>query len=228
MGRILIQKLIVSKATSWISRPIATNFYFLLYNSQPIGLSWAWRTHSLTSYPVSLRSLQTLSSHLFVRLQGSLLPSNFPTKSQHSFFFSYNIFKINRPPHNLWRMQARSSSLYSFLQLLLTSSFWGSNVLFSTLILRSSTSMGAKLQKFLLLSKSVGTNKFQSNTLNKQILYKWELYIIVYSSKNKYTCVKMRPAWDGKTCSTTQFTLSSTRHLTVMRVHMFFKCVQLY
>jgi hypothetical protein len=63
------------------------------------SLSWAISIQSTPSYPISLRSILILTTHLRLGLPSGLFPSGFPTNILYAFFFYPNSCYMPRPFH---------------------------------------------------------------------------------------------------------------------------------
>jgi hypothetical protein len=62
-------------------------FITVFTKSLHFSLSWATQIHFISSYPISLKSILILSTHLRLGLPSGLLPSGFPTDNLYAFLF---------------------------------------------------------------------------------------------------------------------------------------------
>jgi hypothetical protein len=109
-------------------------------SQEPSAVPWAKSIHFTSPYPISLRFILILSSHLRLGLSTELYPSGFSTKILHPLrpmraicpvhliLFGFIFLIILGEEYILWM-----SLLCKFLQPPVTSSLFGPNILLSTL-----------------------------------------------------------------------------------------------
>jgi hypothetical protein len=117
------------------------NLHYRVRNSPPLVHILSQICSVDIFHPISLRSIQTLSSHLPLDLPSGLFPSDLPTKISYEFLISHT-FYISCPSHTTWLItlitfveayKLWSSSLCRFLQPPATSYLLDPNILPSTL-----------------------------------------------------------------------------------------------
>ena len=82
MQRVLFEKLKACQLVKKFPTFYGTQKFITAFKRAPhLSLSWATSIQSITSHPMSWRSILILSSHLHLGLQSVLFPSGFPTKT---------------------------------------------------------------------------------------------------------------------------------------------------
>ena len=142
-NRMLLQKLTLSRLVKKFPTFYGAQSFITAFTpARHLSLSWDSSIQSTPPHPASWKFILILTTHLRLGLPSGFFPSGFPTKTIITPLL-YHI-RATCPVHLILldfitrkifgeQYRSLSSSLCSFLHSSVTSSFWGPNILLSTL-----------------------------------------------------------------------------------------------